>query len=238
MLASRLEIAPSANSLTRGSAASDPLVVRAGDRRTLARRASSCPLYATRTKRRNERNDQGNGPPAVEVIGSESTSATRAVTRVTARARIDRLTRHVATSPSKANRPSRVHQPRILAEFWHRSETSRREVSEFWHGSETSRREVSEPGTTLKPLGERVQNFRFWRHSATLTFYPTRAQRHRLRQRDSDDYDYLQFSPAHHPPNGSGACCGGRGARPASITAIPSGAALVCALPRAIGSGF
>ena len=60
MLASRPEIAPSANSLTRGSAASGPLVVRPGDRRTLARRASLCPSYATRTKRRtsNERNDQ------------------------------------------------------------------------------------------------------------------------------------------------------------------------------------
>ena len=116
MLASRLEIAPSANSLTRGSAASDPLVVRAGDRRTLARRASSCPLYATRTKRRNERNDQGNGPPAVEVIGSESTSATRAVTRVTARARIDRLTRteqpvegEVESEASRNRRNGRLH---------------------------------------------------------------------------------------------------------------------------------
>ena len=62
MLASRPEIAASANSLTRGSAASGPLVVQTGDRRTLARRASSCPLYATRTKRRNERNDQVRRP--------------------------------------------------------------------------------------------------------------------------------------------------------------------------------
>jgi hypothetical protein len=126
MLASRLEIAPSANSLTRGSAASDPLVVRAGDRRTLARRASSCPLYATRTKRRNERNDQGNGPPAVEVIGSESTSATRAVTRVTARARIDRLT-------------TRSHQP-VESESTVSRASAQNSLGkgEFWHGSETS----------------------------------------------------------------------------------------------------
>ena len=81
-------------------------------------------------------------------------------------------------------------------------------------------REVSESGAILKraKLRLRAKSFDSFREMLVSRHHlTTKAQRQRQRHSDNNDYDYLRFLPARHPPIRQSLGCGGRGARPANL---------------------